>query len=122
MYVSCYRERGDPGLSFHKLALLASLAKAGAAAVDEQDFTKAIKLQMKAAIIAQHQEQAEHTSRALRGLAHVSTAGRYTFHDATFIAVLEAHAWSALLHVCKPGFLGSQDTFAATVYAGCPAF
>lgn len=52
--------------------MLASLTKAVATAVDEQDFTTATKLKLKAAIIGHHQEPAEHTSRALRGLSRVS--------------------------------------------------
>ena len=92
MHVSDCRERGDPGLPFHKEALLASLAKAGAAAVDEQDFTEATKLKVKAAIIAQHREQAEHAARALRGLSHVRAAGFCNFHDELLIAPIETHA------------------------------
>ena len=70
--------------------MLASLAEAGAAAVGEQDFTKATKLQVKAAIIAQHREQAEQTSRALRGLAHVSAAGFTTSAMQPLLLCLEA--------------------------------
>lgn len=65
------RQKGDPGLPFHTVPMLGSLSKAVAAAVDEQDFTTATKLKLKAAIIGNHQEPAEHTSRALRGLSHV---------------------------------------------------
>ena len=85
------RERGDPGLSFHKVAVLASLAKAGAAAVGEQDFTKATKLKLKAAIIDQHQKQAEHAARAFHGLSQVSDAGFYNFHVAFSIALLKTN-------------------------------
>ena len=74
MSVPDCRGRGDPGLSFHKVARLASLAEAEAAAVDEQDFMRATKLKVKAAIIAQHREQAEHAAGALRGLSHVGAA------------------------------------------------
>lgn len=66
------RDRGDPGLPFHKVPILAGLAKAVAAALEEQDFMGAASLKLKASIIAHHQAQAEQTARALRGLAQVS--------------------------------------------------
>ena len=56
--------------------MLAALAKAAAAAADEQDCTTAIKLRIRSAVIAHHQAEAEQAAKALRGLSQVSTVCR----------------------------------------------
>ncbi|KAL0039754.1 hypothetical protein WJX77_006967 [Trebouxia sp. C0004] len=61
--------RGDPGLPFHHLPVVAALRKAAAAAAAEQDFLPAVRLTLKAAVIAGQTQQAEHCSRCLRGAA-----------------------------------------------------
>ncbi|KAL0045420.1 hypothetical protein WJX82_006097 [Trebouxia sp. C0006] len=63
------RTRGDPALPFHHLPVAAALRKAAAAAAAEQDFLTAIRLRLKAAVIAGQTHQAEHCSRCLRGVA-----------------------------------------------------
>ena len=65
------RTRGDPALPFHHLPVAATLRKAAAAAAAEQDFLTAIRLRLKAAVIAGQTHQAEHCSRCLRGVAQV---------------------------------------------------
>lgn len=54
--------------------MVAGLAKAVSAALAEQDFMEATKLKLTSAMIAHDQEQAEQTSRALRGLSQVGAA------------------------------------------------
>ncbi len=67
------RTRGDPALPFHHLPVAAALRKAAAAAAAEQDFLAAIRLTLKAAVIAGRTQQAEHCSRCLRGVAQVTS-------------------------------------------------
>ena len=65
------RERGDPALPFHYIPVVAALRKAVATAAAEQDFLTAIKLRLKAAVIAGQEQETEHCSRCLRGVAQV---------------------------------------------------
>ena len=74
-----YRDRGDPALPFHHLPVLAALKKAAAAAVAEQDFLAAIRLRLKAAVLAGEREVAEECSRGLRGIAQVPTLAAVGF-------------------------------------------
>lgn len=69
--ICAYRDRGDPALPFHHLPVVAALKKAAAAAVAEQDFLAAIRLRLKAAVLAGEREVAEECSRGLRGIAQV---------------------------------------------------
>ncbi len=100
------RNRGDPALPFHHLPVAAALRKAAAGAAGEQDFLTAIRLTLKAAVIAGQTQEAEHCSRCLRGVAQVTSLLTCCHYWGKPVTVFATHWWTCNTSDMRSGSLG----------------